>query len=198
MRLLLHTHPHPFPIFVMTYGKILASAMTATLALGSALPALATDGTSSSSTASSTSSSSVSSSSSSRSGKGPAMRVDNMRKIMNNKKFDPTCIKSAVEAREKSIQAAWATFSASMTSAFSVRGSSLATAWSNTDAAARRTAIKAAWDTFKKSARSARETWKTAQKTARKTFKEAGKKCGIPAEDVLHGVEPDEIDMNVQ
>lgn len=153
--------------------------MTATLALGSALPALATDGTAASSSASS---------------KPVVMRVNKA----NAKKFDAACIKTAVVARETAIGSAWTTFSASMTSAYATRSAALATAWSNTDAAARRTAIKAAWDTFKKSARSARETWRTAQKSARKAFKEAAKKCGVPVGDALHGVEPDEIDVNVQ
>ena len=83
----------------MTYGKLLASAMTATLALGTALPALAENG-------SDDASSSTSSVSSSSSSKMPRMiRGDMMRNKVNevkksNKKFDGTCVKPLVEARE--------------------------------------------------------------------------------------------------
>ncbi len=115
----------------------------------------------------------------------------------NGKKFDAVCISAAVKTREAAIGSAWAAFSASMTTAYSTRASALATAWANTDATARRTAIKAAWSAFHKSAKTARETWRTAQKNARKAFKEAAKACGVPAADAMHGVEPDEIDVNV-
>ncbi len=157
--------------------------MTASLALGSALPALAES----------------SASSSSASSKPSMMRVDKMRKNMNalSKKFDPTCVSANVKVREAAVGAAWTAFATSMTTAYSTRGSALATAWANTDPAARRTAIKAAWSAFHKSAKSARETLRKAQMNARKAFKDAVTPCGISTADALHGVEPDEIDVNV-
>lgn len=114
----------------------------------------------------------------------------------NGKKFDAACIKIAVETREKAIATAWATFSSSMTTAFSTRASALATAWSNTDANARRTAIKDAWKVFHESSKKARETWRSAQKAARKTFRDAAKKCGVATSDASLAAEP-ENDVNI-
>jgi hypothetical protein len=64
-----------------------------------------------------------------------------------------------------------------MNAAYATRSAALATAWANTDATARRTAVKAAWESFKKSATDARKAWQTAKKNAWSTFKTGAKTC---------------------
>lgn len=201
------------PHFRMKYGKLFASAITATMAVTAIAPVLASNGGddhSSSSTSSVSSASSVSSSgtssassvsstsSSSRSSERSehnGFRLDLRGNKQSGKKLDSACVKPLVEAREKALGAAWTAFSASMSTAFSTRSSALSAAWSLTDVSARNAAIKAAWQAFAKSGKAAREAWKTAQKTARKTFRDGAKACGISASDA--SLSEPENDVNV-
>ncbi len=99
------------------------------------------------------------------------------------KTVDIACMQSAVDKREDAIIAAWSAFNTSMTSAHTMRKTALHDAWGMSDPAARRSAIKSAWENFRKSKKSAVQAWKAARKNAWKTFKSDAKKCkGVEAE----------------
>lgn len=161
--------------------KKIVSSCAALLMLGSALPALADDsGVTSSSTSSTTSTSTSSSSVASTSSK-PGLRLGNRWKEENKRhegkksslagSIDTTCVQTAVSAREQAIVAAWSTYNTAVVAAHTARSSALATAWGNSDAVARKTAIKAAWYTFGASIKTATKTMRTTKKSVWETFK---------------------------
>lgn len=161
--------------------KKIVSSCAALLMLGSALPALADDsGVTSSSTSSTTSTSTSSSSVASTSSK-PGLRLGNRWKEENKRhegkksslagSIDTTCVQTAVSAREQAIVAAWSTYNTAVVAAHTARSSALATAWGNSDAVARKTAIKTAWNTFGASIKTATKTMRTTKKSVWETFK---------------------------
>ena len=88
------------------------------------------------------------------------------------------CVKAAVVARESSIASALSTFNSSLSSAYSARASALSSAYGQTTADSVRSAVKAAWETFKNSVKDVRKTWNSSQKSAWQTFRTATKACG--------------------
>lgn len=90
-----------------------------------------------------------------------------------------TCVAAAVAKREAALMAAMGVSDDAVTAAYTARASALATAWTATDATMRQTGIRAAWDAFKLSSKTARVAWMDASKAAWKTFTEEAKACGI-------------------
>lgn len=176
-----------FPSSFLMFGKsIIAATLSASLIAATAIPALAQDASSSSSTSSSgsslSSSAATTSSSAGRTLK-PLPRGMN-RRNSNNARRNPrgqrsnvrssaassvngVCIAGLVGTRETAIIAAFDAFFASWKTARQTLSSSLQTAWTNNDAAARRTA----WETYNASVRSAMQTRKEAVRKAWADFK---------------------------
>jgi len=88
-----------------------------------------------------------------------------------------TCMQTAVETRDTAIISALDTYAATAKSALTARKDALKAAWAIADRKERRTAIKAAWDTYRKAIKEARSTFKASRKTAWDTFKAASKVC---------------------
>ncbi|MBI5156205.1 hypothetical protein HZA45_02935 [Candidatus Peregrinibacteria bacterium] len=104
--------------------------------------------------------------------------------VKAKKTVDIVCVQTAVDKREQAIAGAWTAFNAGMTTAYATRASALHTAWGMTDAAARRAAVKAAWDAFRTSSKSAMKTHREAKKNAWKTFRTEAKACRGAAAEV--------------
>ncbi len=90
---------------------------------------------------------------------------------------DYACVQAAVSVREQALVSGLTAYNSAELSALTTRKSSLSTAWSMSDASARRTAVKAAWDAYLKSDRDASKQWKTDQKNAWSTFRTSVKTC---------------------
>lgn len=106
------------------------------------------------------------------------------------RKLDLPCVQSAVAVRETAIQNAFKTFSASIGTALSNRGTSLNTAWGMTNGPERRAARKTAWETYRKASNEARATFKSSKKSAWEAFKTASKACKV---EVVESEENDNL-----
>lgn len=110
-----------------------------------------------------------------------------MKEAMKN--VDATCMRPVVATHESALKSAFASFSASITNALSVRATAMDAAWISSNSTAREEAFKAAKEAFRTSEKKAYETMKDARQTAMEAFKTAAKKCGatisdeMPAED---------------
>ena len=103
---------------------------------------------------------------------GEAMHVTPVKKTV-----DLTCMVNGVDARETALQSAYTTFSSAQSAALLARASALHTAWGNTDAKARRTALRAAWQTYRTAHRAAVSAHRTAHTSAWSAFRTAAKAC---------------------
>lgn len=104
------------------------------------------------------------------------------------KNIDATCMQGAIDTREASLVSAWGKFSASMTSALSARKAALYTAWGMSDASARNAALREAWKAARGATKSAHMTLKSDRKAAWDTFKTTAKsscKTSVPKEESL-------------
>lgn len=108
---------------------------------------------------------------------------------------DLVCMQNAVEKRDTAIITAFSAFSNSIQLALSTRMIELKAAWGIQDASARKQAIKSAWEKYKKSAKSARETMQAARKNAWDQFKSDRKACGAGA--VKEDTTPPTVDNNL-
>jgi len=96
----------------------------------------------------------------------------------NQKALDVSCVQTAVVTRETTLDGGIATNNAAQTSAYLTRKNALSTAWTQTDATLRKTAIENAWSSFKTARKNAAQQWKSTRDSAWKTFKSAIKTCG--------------------
>jgi hypothetical protein len=95
--------------------------------------------------------------------------------------FDTACMQTAVEARDTAILAAFQVLAKAMEDAFRRRSDALKEAWGKTLSTERAAAIKAAWDSFRKSKKEASGEFKTTRKVAWKQFKDTAKgPCKLP------------------
>lgn len=88
-----------------------------------------------------------------------------------------TCVGTAVNAREKAIDAAITTYTSSINSAYSARATALQQAYTQTTSATVKTAVKKAWSDFTKTAKTARQTWQTARNSAWSQFRKDAATC---------------------
>ena len=104
------------------------------------------------------------------------------------KTVDASCIVKLVDAREVSIQNAWATFNTSMADALKARHAALVAAWGKTDVTARVEEIKTTMKTWRDAHKAMFTKLKTNRKTAWATFKTKAKnecKVIVPMEEKL-------------
>ena len=104
------------------------------------------------------------------------------------KTVDASCIVKLVDAREVSIQNAWATFNTSMSNALKARHTALVAAWGKTDLTARVEGIKTAMKTWQATHKAMFTKLKTDKKDAWTTFKTKARnecKVTVPAEEKL-------------
>ncbi len=90
---------------------------------------------------------------------------------------DIVCVQGYVATRESALMSAWSSYASGMTSAYDIRKAALASAWGTTEAAARRTAVKAAWTTFRSSKKVTVKSWNDTRKSAWKAFRQSVKAC---------------------
>jgi hypothetical protein len=99
-----------------------------------------------------------------------------------------TCMQTAVDAREDAIAEAFTTFNDDVSEALTARKTALHTAWGLTERAARNAAIKSAWTAWKAAHKDALADLKTDRKAAWNTFKTTAKTTcreTLPADEVL-------------
>jgi hypothetical protein len=109
---------------------------------------------------------------------------------------DRTCMATAVSVRETSIATAWTSFNTKMVTALSDRKTGLIDAWNMTDGQERNQAIKAAWKAWKTDKKSINTSLKNDRKAAWDTFKSTAKtscKVETPKEEGLEKTSADSI-----
>lgn len=109
---------------------------------------------------------------------------------------DRTCMATAVSVREASIATAWTTFSDKMATGLSNRRNSLVAGWNIADANERNQALTTAWKTWKTDKKSVSEQLKNSRKAAWDTFKNTAKtscKVETPKQEGLEKTSADSI-----
>jgi hypothetical protein len=139
-------------------NKFIIGAGVVMLIASAALPAFA-EGTNSTPTSTATSTS--------------IKQDEGMKHAMN-----VACVATAVDVREVAVATGYSSFSAAINAALTARGVALHSAWAITTANDRNTAIKAAWQAFRGSTKTARQNLKQATRAAWNTFATARKACG--------------------
>ncbi len=91
---------------------------------------------------------------------------------------DTTCIKNAIEKRDNAVISALNIFNSSVSLALAARRDALKAAWDLTDKAQRKEALKTAWGNYKTSLKDSRTTLKDTKKTTWKQFYIDRKACG--------------------
>lgn len=110
---------------------------------------------------------------------------------------DRTCMAAAVATREASVKTAWTTFTGSVATALDKRAAALAAGWNTTDEG-NRESIKKAWSDWKKDRQAAHTKLKTDRKAAWDTFKKTAKdscKVTTPKEEGLERAGSDSITL---
>jgi hypothetical protein len=87
------------------------------------------------------------------------------------------CMQNAVGTRDLAISTALDNYATAAKAAITARTTALKTAWAITAKKDRRTALLAAWTTYKKAVQTARSAFKTARQTAWTTFATSAKAC---------------------
>lgn len=111
---------------------------------------------------------------------------------------DLSCMSTAVETRETALATAWTGFNADVTAALQKRKTALMTAWDIDGAADRSKAIRAAWATWKTDKKEAHTAFRTDRKAAWETFKKTAKdtcKAAVPKEEGLEKSTSDSVSI---
>ena len=109
---------------------------------------------------------------------------------------DRTCMATAVVTRETSITTAWTSFNTKIISALAIRKTGLINAWNITDQKERQQSLTTVWKAWKMEKKSAQEELKNARKAAWDTFKNTAKatcKMEVPKEEGLEKSGSDSI-----
>ena len=115
---------------------------------------------------------------------GPATR-NNLRKVLTggwesmtiDKNVDIACMKTAVEKRENALLSAYDIYSPKLKTVRETRKTDLLAAWSIQDPKERYTAIKVAWEKFRKGVKTATTEWNQSRKTIWDQFAKDAKNC---------------------
>jgi hypothetical protein len=108
-----------------------------------------------------------------------------------------TCMATAVGVREASVKTAWTTFSGSMVTGLDKRATALIAAW-NGSADGSNSAIKTAWSTWRADNKAAHTKLRTDRKAAWETFKKTAKdscKVTTPKEEGLGKEAKDSVEL---
>jgi len=109
--------------------------------------------------------------------------------------LDTSCMVTAVDKREDAIISAWDTYAANYKAALETRQTALLAAWTDTNKATRRAAVRNAWRNFRKSRRATWRTRRSAILSAWRQFKTDRIACGAQSADES-GTQSE--DLNVQ
>lgn len=90
------------------------------------------------------------------------------------------CVRTALVKRESAILAANTATASATNSGLTARTADLYKAWMITDGAERRTAVKTAWDNWKKLMKATQESDKNARDAAWRTFRTEAQTCKVP------------------
>lgn len=111
---------------------------------------------------------------------------------------DRTCMATAIVARENSINTAWTSFNTIIISALTSRKNGLVAAWNITDTKERNQALTTAWKTWKTEKMLAHGKLKSERKAAWETFKTTAKsscKVEVPKQEGLEKSAADSISL---
>ncbi len=98
-----------------------------------------------------------------------------------DRNVDINCMKTAVEKRENTLLAAWDSYSGKIKTARETRKTDLLAAWSIQDPAQRHAALKAVWEKYRNSAKTAEIEWRQSRKTIWSQFTNDVKACRASA-----------------
>lgn len=99
------------------------------------------------------------------------------------KTVDLACMQNSVDKRDTAIISSWDKFTSVVKSALETRKAALKSAWSNSDAKARREVIKKSWSDYRNTIRTARKTFNSERKAVWNKFNVERKNCGGLPED---------------
>lgn len=105
-----------------------------------------------------------------------------------DKTVDATCMQTAADAREDSLQSSWASFTADITTALGARKAALHDAWGLSDLASQKAASVKAWKDWKTASKAAHTELRSDRKTSWDAFKKTVKdtcKVSTPKEEGL-------------
>lgn len=91
------------------------------------------------------------------------------------------CVGVAVNAREVVTSTAFSSYARSVQLAYAIRATDLQKAYMASNVKDARGAVKAAWNVFKSTTKTANRTWRSSRDTAWKTFRAAVKACRAPS-----------------
>lgn len=94
--------------------------------------------------------------------------------------LDIACMQAAVAKRETAVAEAYTTLATAQANALKSRAGAINAAWQNTDASARKAAVRAAWTDFKKITLDARTAQKNARLELWKQFRTEAQTCKAP------------------
>lgn len=109
------------------------------------------------------------------------MKRDQMRQPKLNDQpavVDMQCLVKAVTSREDALIAASSANAEAISAAFSHRKTALLAAYAQTDKAALRKAVAAAWKSFDADRKTAGKAWMTSRSASWQTFRTSAKACG--------------------
>jgi len=98
-----------------------------------------------------------------------------------DKNVNIACMKTAVEKRENALLSAYDTYVGKIKTAHETRKTDLLAAWSIQDPKERHTAIKAAWDKYRQSVKTATTEWNQSRRTIWTQFVQEAKNCKASA-----------------
>ncbi len=107
----------------------------------------------------------------------PASTSRAMKDGGGDRPVDIACVAAAVSARETSLSAGAALQTQAVAAAYAARATALTAAYTGTDAAAVKTAVKKAWSDFAAATKGAKLTWQKNKESSWKTYREAAKAC---------------------
>jgi hypothetical protein len=101
--------------------------------------------------------------------------------IVLDKNVDIVCMKTAVEKRENALLSAYDTYTGKIKTARETRKTALLAAWSIQDPKERHSAIKAAWEKYRESVKTARNEWNQSRRTIWIQFAQDARNCRASA-----------------
>ncbi len=105
------------------------------------------------------------------------------------------CMQTAVGKRDTAIISAFDTFYSAAKQALEVRKSAIVSAWGIADKAQRKTALSAAWKTYKDTGKTARQTLNKSRKDAWQNFYTDRKACGTSGASEDQGTESMDVNL---
>jgi len=115
--------------------------------------------------------------------------------VVIDKNVDIACMKTVVEKRENALLTAFDAYSTKLKTTRETRKTDLLAAWSIQDPKERHKAIKAAWDKYRQSVKTATTEWNGSQKEIWLQFVQDAKKCKASAVETVETQDLEKVEV---